>query len=459
MWNKLNIITTCSWEIGKPNATDVIAEFNWADSTFTITGSGATKDFATSSPWSYIRDNIKKAVVGSGITHIGYRLFGSHNNLADVTIEKDIISIENSAFEYCKALRNIRISAITPPELHASAFGWNGNLNLSEINVYVPCASTPAYLADTIWNKLNIIIGDCIWEIGTPNAADVTATFNHADSTLTITGSGSMQDFALVSATPWYNILNNIKRLVVHDGITNIGSRVFGSSQSKLTDLTIGKDVTSIGAVAFASCEDLRNITITAVVPPAFVSTSFFGIDRWAINVYVPCTSVQAYLTNPNWIDFNILGRIDSVFIYDSFAPGSTYTEHGFNVSEAGTHYLELQSADGCDSIVVLVLSYTMGVGTDDFDGVIVGASASLRVSPNPTSGVITVEGCGDGFCGLGSGSSVSRSGSAACEISVYSSDGRLVLRSRSNRIDLSACPSGVYILRAGNKTARVVKK
>jgi hypothetical protein len=125
----------------------------------------------------------------------------------------------------------------------------------------------------------------------------------------------------------------------------------------------------------------------------------------------------------------------------------------------------------------------TTGIETIDYG--LVGASASLRVSPNPTSGVITVEGCGDGFGvfgsggnnsggfgsgsdrgdatfasgAFGSGSSVSSSGSAAGEISVYSSDGRLILRSRSNHIDLSAYPSGVYILRAGNKTARVVKK
>jgi hypothetical protein len=123
----------------------------------------------------------------------------------------------------------------------------------------------------------------------------------------------------------------------------------------------------------------------------------------------------------------------------------------------------------------------TTGIETIDYG--LVGALASLRVSPNPTSGVITVEGCGDGFGvfgsggnnsggfgsgsdrgdatfasgAFGSGSSVSRS--AACEISVYSSDGRLILRRRSNHIDLSAYPSGVYILRAGNKTARVVKK
>ena len=45
--------------------------------------------------------------------------------------------------------------------------------------------------------------------------------------TLTISGTGAMEDYASASVSPWYNIKDFIKQIVIENGITSIGDRAF----------------------------------------------------------------------------------------------------------------------------------------------------------------------------------------------------------------------------------------
>jgi uncharacterized repeat protein (TIGR02543 family) len=67
-------------------------------------------------------------------------------------------------------------------------------------------------------------------------------------------------------------------------------------------------------------------------------------------------------------------------------------------------------------------------------------ALSVARVYPNPTSGEVTIE-------------------SEGAEARLYSSQGVLLKRTHSNRLDLSGYPAGVYLLRTGGKAAKVVKQ
>jgi hypothetical protein len=66
---------------------------------------------------------------------------------------------------------------------------------------------------------------------------------------------------------------------------------------------------------------------------------------------------------------------------------------------------------------------------------------ATLSAYPNPTTGTVYVENEGNS------------------EVLVYSVSGELLLRATGAAIDLSALPTGVYVIKAGEKTAKVVKK
>ncbi len=82
-----------------------------------------------------------------------------------------------------------------------------------------------------------------------------------SDGTLTISGTGAMTDYSSNSSVPWYSYRSSISQVVIHDGVTSIGSRAFYNCTS-LTSITIPDSVTSIGDYAFYKCTGLTSITI-----------------------------------------------------------------------------------------------------------------------------------------------------------------------------------------------------
>ena len=85
------------------------------------------------------------------------------------------------------------------------------------------------------------------------------------NNVLTITGTGLMEDYAEVSATPWYNVKADIYSVVIKDGVRLIGDVAFQEC-TNLTSVSFGKDVKIIGESVFALCENLKSITIPASV-------------------------------------------------------------------------------------------------------------------------------------------------------------------------------------------------
>ena len=79
---------------------------------------------------------------------------------------------------------------------------------------------------------------------------NATWTFDTQTKTLTISGTGKMADYDdLIQIVPWDNrdnISENIKTIVITQGITSFGENVFGGCTS-LTSVTISNSVTEIG--------------------------------------------------------------------------------------------------------------------------------------------------------------------------------------------------------------------
>ena len=81
------------------------------------------------------------------------------------------------------------------------------------------------------------------------------------DGTLTISGTGAMENYSDKSAQGWYGHADAINSVIISDGITHIGNRAF-SGCSALTEITIPDSVTSIGWSAFSGCTALTSVTI-----------------------------------------------------------------------------------------------------------------------------------------------------------------------------------------------------
>ena len=87
------------------------------------------------------------------------------------------------------------------------------------------------------------------------------------NGTLTISGSGKIEDCRSDIDQPWYSNRSDITSVVIEPGVTSIGLQAFYEC-SNLTSITIPSGLTSIGEQAFGNCTGLTSITI----PSGFIS-------------------------------------------------------------------------------------------------------------------------------------------------------------------------------------------
>lgn len=136
---------------------------------------------------------------------------------------------------------------------------------------------------------------------------------------LTIRGEGAMPDFSAGSA-PWYEQRNEIKEVVIENGITSIGRYAFYNCTS-LRNITIPDSVTSIGSYAFSNCTSLGNITI-----PDSVTTLGQGAFEY-------CGSITELKLSENLTELGS-EAFSGCTSLNSIDLGNSLTEMGFSVFE-----------------------------------------------------------------------------------------------------------------------------
>ena len=111
------------------------------------------------------------------------------------------------------------------------------------------------------------------------------------NGTLTISGSGKMEDCYDECSQPWYDNLSDITSVVIEPGVTYIGKFAF-FEHSGLTSITIPSSVISIGQGAFEYCSGLTSITI----PDGVTS-----IGKYALTGCTRLTSINVNENNQNY--------------------------------------------------------------------------------------------------------------------------------------------------------------
>ncbi len=81
------------------------------------------------------------------------------------------------------------------------------------------------------------------------------------EGTLRIAGEGAMENYRYNGA-PWYQNRDQVKNVIVKNGVTTIGSYAFQPCYN-LTDVTLPESVTVIGNDAFFICSSLTSINIS----------------------------------------------------------------------------------------------------------------------------------------------------------------------------------------------------
>ncbi|MBR5381535.1 MAG: leucine-rich repeat protein, partial [Oscillospiraceae bacterium] len=100
------------------------------------------------------------------------------------------------------------------------------------------------------------------------------------NGTLTVSGSGSMADYAEETDVPWYKDRLSIKAIVIKKGVTGIGDRAFcGCSNAK--SVSIPESVQKIGKDAFTDCSSLQSVRIPK------------NVEGIAYDSFFNCTSLK----------------------------------------------------------------------------------------------------------------------------------------------------------------------
>ena len=98
-------------------------------------------------------------------------------------------------------------------------------------------------------------------------------TFDEKTGTLTLYGNGEMYDLPDSEYAPWYSLKKDIKKIVVGNGITSIGTDAF-YNMVQATDIDIPESVTVIKECALQGCESIKEVhlpdTIIAIGTNAF---------------------------------------------------------------------------------------------------------------------------------------------------------------------------------------------
>lgn len=82
-----------------------------------------------------------------------------------------------------------------------------------------------------------------------------------SDGTLTVSGTGAMYNISSQYTIPWADEKKLIKKVVISEGITNVGNQAFDGCKN-LTDVTIADSVLTLNESAFSGCSALASVVI-----------------------------------------------------------------------------------------------------------------------------------------------------------------------------------------------------
>lgn len=161
------------------------------------------------------------------------------------------------------------------------------------------------------------------------------------EGTFTVSGTGAMPDFGSVGDQPWSANGSKIRKVVIGDGVTNIGSCAFwdcgvlsveissgvtviGSNAfrgSSLVSVDIPSNVKTIGDSAFRECQNLSSVTVDE------------GVETIEQNAFRACTSLTSIALPAS------IGEVGAAAFFEctkmtgaAFAPGSKQVKLGDNL-------------------------------------------------------------------------------------------------------------------------------
>lgn len=209
--------------------------------------------------------------------------------------------------------------------------------------------------------------------------------------TLTIRGSGAMEDYLMSGHQPWRSFRDQITSVVVSPGVTSIGNLAF-TRFSKLIHVDIADSVVSIGEGVFSECDSLTNITVPQ-------SVTYIGV-----NAFNSCTNLSSITLSTNNITsirshtFSGCSKLSSIVIPDGVTsiqsgaffnctkltsitiPGSV-TSIGSNVFTGCTSLNDISYSGTSESVISALSGYVPTLVTFNYGDKVPEAERMITVS------------------------------------------------------------------------------
>jgi hypothetical protein len=325
-------------------------------------------------------------VVEEGITSLGHDIFSGMSELREVKLPESLTRIGPGAFQMCPKLRSLTIPknvnsidgffisetadgllesgigidnilclAVDPPTC-GLAWGYEAfyGADTRNLKLIVPTGSARKYKKAPQWCDIKYLsdgmddFGECGY--------NAYWRYETSTGTLIIYGEGETWDRGWIGkGQPWFHLREEIKTIIVGEGITRLGEMDF-KSVTNVESIYLPKSLTTIEQCAFERCKKLKSITIPEncflkqevffenkalesltikVTEPQgmlatggadidmdtfIVSYVLGGVDFEKTTLYAPEESVEKYKQADGWKDFKNIKSLSEARIVEGKA-------------------------------------------------------------------------------------------------------------------------------------------
>ena len=370
-------------------------------------------------------DNLSSIILPDNLTYIGIGAFKSCGSLSSIIIPNNVTRIDDEAFEDCINLNSVDF--------------LTNNLTYIGDGAFKNCTSLNTFVVPNSVDSLGKLYGYALYPGTFEGCSSLTkitlgedlkyiseATFNNCTSLQTLVSLATIPPtFQYVYNT--FANTNNVALVVGCDALPNYQnsydwSYYFANNMTEIVyQVNVSSNDENKGVVDMQ--RDCSTATITATANPCF---KFYS---WSDG------STEPYRIISLDRDTNLVAIFDEIktIIDATINEGEVYEEYGFCESEPGTYTQVFTDENGCDSLLVLNLTYQVSLND--------AKEENINFYPNPTQNIInfstTIE-----------------------QIEVMDLTGkRLMIFNYEKQINIEVLPSGVYYLRLINDKKVTTKK
>ena len=231
---------------------------------------------------------LNNVTIPNSVTYIGDYAFAGCEALRNITIPDSVEFIGGYAFAYCSALINIAI----PNSVKTIAEGTFEKCN-SLTSVVIPNSVT--YISRSAFegcsNLTDIVIPNSVIYI-------LNEAFQGCSNLTNVTLSNSITDISRYT----FQNCKSLTNITIPDNVKWIRQSAFEGCIS-LTEITIPDKVSEIGSDVFKNCYVLNTIICKPTTPPTGGSDMFASIGS-SPKIYVPAGSGEAYKAAEGWSNY-----------------------------------------------------------------------------------------------------------------------------------------------------------